>query len=164
MRSRLAQPGPFLVVRIVTTFSWSGGAGTRVYPNDRRPVAPRQQVRGGRERPTLAERAGGHIRIPAHWPRFAARPSVGACAPVAAASAPSPDPRRGPRSAARSLRRDAPSRHWRGAAAATSGFFADLPRRLRREPAGFRSAQALAGPRISASLPPQAGRRRRLAE
>src|SRR6266581_5923960 len=110
-----AKAGTFFVLRIVTNFSWPDAARTPGCPNDRRPVAPRQQVPGGRERPVPVVRAGGHTPIPV--PRFAARPDVAACARAAAASATSPDPRHGPQSAAPCLRRDAPARHWQGVAA-----------------------------------------------
>src|SRR6266702_4535408 len=157
-----ARAGTFFVLRIVTNFSWPDAAGTPGCPNDRRPVAPQQQAPGGRERPVPAVRAGGHIPIPV--PRFAARPVVAACARAAAASATSPDPRHGPQSAARSLRRAAPARHWQGVAAATSGSFADAPRRLLRALAGFRSEPASASLRISAFLVREPARVRLVAE
>src|SRR6266702_6775572 len=157
-----AKAGTFFVLRIVTNFNCPDAAGTPGCPNDRRPVAPRQQVSGGREHPVPAVRAGGLIPIPV--PRFAARPDVAACARAAAASATWPDPRRGPQWAARCLRRDVPARHWQGVAAATSGSFADAPRRLLRALAGFRSEPALASLRISAFLVREPARVRLVAE
>src|SRR5450631_2072310 len=100
MKVPAGSAGTFLVVRIVTNFSWPAAAGRPVYLNDRRPVALQQQVPGDHGRPIPAARDGEHIPIPDPSPRFAARPSVGASVPVAAASATSPDQRRGPRSAA----------------------------------------------------------------
>src|ERR1700722_983197 len=143
--------GTFSVVIIVTNLRSPAGAGRPEYQDGRRPVALLQQVRGGHGRRVLGAPAGEHTLIPVRESRFAARRCVGAFAPAAAASAPSPDRRRGPRSAARSLRRGGRGRHWPGAAAATSGSFADAPRRHRRGPAGFRSGPASADLRISAS-------------
>src|SRR5450631_3774261 len=84
---------PIFTIRIVTTFSWTGAAGTPGYLNDRRPVAARQQVPTGHGYPDPGVPGGEHIRIPVRWPRSAARPNAAASVPAAAASAAWPDPK-----------------------------------------------------------------------
>ncbi len=74
-------------------------------------------------------------------------------------AAPSQARRRGPRSAARSLRRGGRGRHWRAAATATAWTSADALPRRRRGPAGFRPAPASGDPRTSASAGRGAGAR-----